>query len=157
GASHTAAAAAPDVTVDMLFSQAGVIRCDTLGELLDTARLLVDQPIPAGNRLAIVGNAGGVNVLAADAADAAGLEVPQLPAALQTAIGAPGAAALANPVDLGAATTPHAIGTAMRTIVASGEVDAILVIFAATRASDVAGVLTAIADAAGTAPVPVAA
>src|SRR6266540_898030 len=47
GASHTAAAAAPDVTVDTLFTQAGVIRCDTLGELLDTARLLVDQPLPA--------------------------------------------------------------------------------------------------------------
>src|SRR5204862_8136410 len=66
GASHTAAAAAPDTAVDALFAQAGVIRTESLGELLDTARMLVDQPLPAGHRLGIVGNAGGVNVLAAD-------------------------------------------------------------------------------------------
>src|SRR5262249_27914012 len=41
GVSHTAAAAAPDVAVDSLFAQAGVIRTDTLGELLDAARILV--------------------------------------------------------------------------------------------------------------------
>jgi len=162
GASHTAAAAAPDVTVDTLFTQAGVIRCDTLGELLDTARLLVDQPLPAGDRLAIVGNAGGVNVLAADAADAAGLAVPELPATVQAAIAAvplagAGPATLANPVDLGAAATPQAVGTAIRALAVSGEVDAILVVFAATRANDVPGVLAAIAEAADAASLPVAA
>src|SRR6266540_587751 len=159
GASHTAAAAAPDVTVDTLFTQAGVIRCDTLGELLDTARLLVDQPLPAGDRLAIVGNAGGVNVLAADAADAAGLAVPELPATVQAAIAAvplagAGPATLANPVDLGAAATPQAVGTAIRALAVSGEVDAILVVFAATRANDVPGVLAAIAEAADAASLP---
>src|SRR5439155_14169744 len=89
GASHTAAAAAPDTAVDALFAQAGVIRTESLGELLDTARMLVDQPRPAGRRLGIVGNAGGVNVLAADAAEAAGLSVPALSAATQTRL-APG-------------------------------------------------------------------
>ncbi len=78
GASHTAAAAAPDVAVDALFAQAGVVRTDNLGELLDAARMLTDQPLPAGNRVAILGNAGGVNVLAADAAEPAGLVVPDL-------------------------------------------------------------------------------
>ena len=82
--SHTAAAAAPDVAVDSLFRQAGVLRMDTLGELLDAARLLTEQPLPAGDRVAIVGNAGGLNVLAADAAaEAAGLQVVELSAALQ--------------------------------------------------------------------------
>src|SRR5436309_1709804 len=109
GASHTAAAAAPDATVGALFAQAGVIRCDGLGELLDTARVPVDQPLPAGNRIAIVGNAGGVNVLAADAADGAGLLLPTLPGPVRAAIAeaAPKAATAANPVDLGAAATPH--------------------------------------------------
>ena len=80
GTSHTAAAAAPDVAVDTLFRQAGVLRMDTLGELSDTARLLTQQPLPAGNRIAIVGNAGGLNVLAADAAEAADLQVIELSA-----------------------------------------------------------------------------
>ena len=64
GASHTASAAAPDVAVDTLFRQAGVLRMDTLGELLDAARLLTQQPFsPLGLDVAIVGNAGGLTLL----------------------------------------------------------------------------------------------
>ena len=71
-ASHTAALASPDTVVDALFQQAGVIRVDTLEELLDCAQLLANQPALAGHRLAIVGNAGGAAVLAADACEAGG-------------------------------------------------------------------------------------
>jgi acyl-CoA synthetase (NDP forming)/GNAT superfamily N-acetyltransferase len=159
GASHTAAAAAPDATVDALFAQAGVIRCDGLGELLDAARLLVDQPLPAGVRLGIIGNAGGVNVLATDDADTAGLSVPELPAPLRAQIAelAPAAATVANPIDLGAAATPEAMTGTIRTVAASGAVDALLVAFAATLANDIPGILAAIADAADTVDIPVAA
>jgi succinyl-CoA synthetase alpha subunit/L-amino acid N-acyltransferase YncA len=76
GASHTAAAAAPHVAVDSLFAQAGVVRAENLGELIDAAVMLADQPLPRGHRLAVVGNAGGANVLAADAAEAGGLTLP---------------------------------------------------------------------------------
>jgi len=158
GASHTAAAAAPDATVDALFAQAGVVRCDGLGELLDAARLLVDQPLPAGTRLGIIGNAGGVNVLATDDADAAGLAVPELPVALRARLAevAPAAATVANPIDLGAAANPAAIAEAIRTVAGSGAVDAILVAFAATLANDVPGVLAAIGEAADSVDLPVA-
>ena len=73
--SHTAALASSDVAVDALFAQAGVIRVDTLEELLDTAQLLASQPVPAGNRVAVVTNAGGPGILAADACAGAGLEL----------------------------------------------------------------------------------
>ena len=76
--SHTAALASPDVAVDALFRQAGVIRVDTLDELLATAMVLAHQPLPAGRRVAIVSNAGGPGILAADACAGAGLEVPEL-------------------------------------------------------------------------------
>ena len=76
--SHTAALATPDVAVDALFRQAGVIRVDTLEQLLDTAQVLAHQPLPPGRRVAIVGNAGGPGILAADACAGAGLEVPEL-------------------------------------------------------------------------------
>ena len=76
-ASHTAALASPDTVVDALFRQAGVIRVDTLEELLDCGQLLANQPALEGDRLAIVGNAGGAAVLAADACEAAGLSVPE--------------------------------------------------------------------------------
>ena len=48
--SHTAALAAPDVAVDALFRQAGVIRVDTIDELFDVGTLLRYQPLPAGRR-----------------------------------------------------------------------------------------------------------
>jgi len=119
GASHTAAAASPVVAVDSLFAQAGVIRVDGLGELLDTARMLVDQPLPAGDRVGIVGNAGGLNVLAADAAEAAGLTVPDI-----------------SPIDLGAGATPAALGRAIRELASVGGLDAVVAIFGATRSND---------------------
>ncbi|MGH9132403.1 MAG: GNAT family N-acetyltransferase, partial [Ilumatobacteraceae bacterium] len=74
--SHTAALATNDVLTDTLFRQAGIIRVDTLAQLFDVARVLVHQPLPAGRRVAIVGNSGGPGILAADACAAAGLDVP---------------------------------------------------------------------------------
>ena len=62
-------------------SQAGIIATTSLGELVDTAALLACQPLPAGNRVAIVSNAGGAGVLAADACGDHGLQVVQLGAA----------------------------------------------------------------------------
>ena len=57
--SHTGALlAASDVTVDALFEQAGVIRTETLSELLDVSSLLANQPLPEGSRVGIVTNAG---------------------------------------------------------------------------------------------------
>ena len=58
--SHTGAMlASSDLTADALFRQAGVIRTESLAELLDVASLLSNQPLPAGNRVGIVTNAGG--------------------------------------------------------------------------------------------------
>jgi acyl-CoA synthetase (NDP forming) len=154
GASHTAAAAAPDVAVDTLFAQAGVIRTDTLGELLDAARVLTDQPLPTGSRLAVIGNAGGLNVLAADAAEAAGLEVPELSEGVRAAIDAlaPSAAGVANPIDLGAEATPAALAGSITTLADSGEVDAVVVSLVATRTNDISGALSALAAAIDDAP-----
>jgi acyl-CoA synthetase (NDP forming)/GNAT superfamily N-acetyltransferase len=148
GASHTAAAAAPDVAVESLFAQAGVVRADDLGELIDAARLLVDQPLPAGDRLAIIGNAGGVNVLAADAAEAGGLRVPSLSAELRQRLRAalPAGVPAENPLDLGAGATPEAFQAALTAIADSGEVDSVLVAVAATRANDVPGMIQTVSE-----------
>ena len=88
--SHTAAMASSDIAVDALFRQAGVIRVDTLDELFDMALVLGSQPLPRGHRVAIVGNSGGPGILATDACDGAGLEVPELSAATQAALRARG-------------------------------------------------------------------
>ena len=82
--SHTGALlSASDVTVDALFAQAGVIRTDTLSEMLDVAALLAAQPVPRGGRVAIVTNAGGPGIMCADACQVHGVEVPELPTAVR--------------------------------------------------------------------------
>lgn len=157
--SHTAAMAAPDVAVDALFRQAGVIRVDTLEQLFDTAQVLAHQPLPPGRRVAIIGNAGGPGILAADACESAGLEVPELGAATQEVLRSFVAegAAVRNPVDLVAAASPEHFGRAMQSLLADEGIDAILVIFVpplVTRAEDVARSLaTAVAAGAGSKPV----
>src|SRR4029079_18135979 len=67
-ASHTAAAASPAVGVDALLAQAGVLACRSAEAMGRTALLLSEQPLPPGRKVAIVSNAGGLAVLAADAA-----------------------------------------------------------------------------------------
>jgi acyl-CoA synthetase (NDP forming)/GNAT superfamily N-acetyltransferase len=154
GSSHTAAAAAPDVAVDSLFRQAGVLRVNTLGELLDAARLLTEQPLPGGDRVAIVGNAGGLNVLAADAAAAAKLQIVELSAALQQELAdvAPHLASVSNPVDLGADAPLPTIGRAIRLLASSGEADSLIVTLVATRTNDLPGALATLTEAADDQP-----
>ena len=70
GVSHTAAAASSDVAVQALFAQSGVIGCADTDDLAEAALLLTEQPLPAGPRLAVLSNAGGMGILVADAAEA---------------------------------------------------------------------------------------
>src|SRR5512144_2840037 len=128
--SHTAAAATPAATVEALFRQAGVIAVDSLGELFDVVAVLAHTPLPVGPRLAIVGNAGGPGILAADAAANAGLEVPELSPAAQRQLRAqlPPGAAVANPVDTVAAATAEQFGAAVAAVAADTAVDTVLAV-----------------------------
>ncbi|MGR7002333.1 acetate--CoA ligase family protein [Yinghuangia aomiensis] len=72
-----------DKAVDSLFRQAGVIRVPTVAEMFDVAQLLAYQPLPAGGRVAIVGNSDSLGLLAQDAATSAGLD-PLRPVDLTT-------------------------------------------------------------------------
>lgn len=144
GLSHTAASATADVVVDALFAQAGVLRLDTVEEQVDLARLLEAQQLPAGGRLAVIGNGGGVGVLAADAAQAAGLEVPGLSDGLRLRFGPE---ATDNPVDLGAAVTPGELRSALEAVAGSGEADVLMVALAVTGTIDPAAMLAAVGGA----------
>src|SRR5262249_51805922 len=100
-ASHTAAAATPAVTRDALFEQAGVIAVDTVSEVTDVLAAPGWQPLPAGNRVAILSNAGGAGVLAAGACVHNGLIVSPLAVVTKEKLAAllPAQATLDNPVD----------------------------------------------------------
>jgi acetyl coenzyme A synthetase (ADP forming)-like protein len=156
--SHTAALASSDVAVDALFRQAGVIRVDTLDELLSTAMVLAHQPLPVGRRVAIVSNAGGPGILAADACAGAGLEVAELAPATQDALRQilTRDATVRNPVDLVAGATAEQFEGALRIALADVSIDAVLAIFVpplVTRAEDVARAIAAAAESEPAKPV----
>ncbi|MBD0744585.1 bifunctional GNAT family N-acetyltransferase/acetate--CoA ligase family protein [Streptomyces sp. CBMA152] len=74
----------PDAAVSALLRQAGVIRVDTVTELVDVGVLLADQPLPAGPRVAILGNSESLGLLTYDACLTEGLR-PLPPRDLTTA------------------------------------------------------------------------
>jgi acetyl coenzyme A synthetase (ADP forming)-like protein len=142
--SHTGALlSASDVTVDALFEQAGVIRTDTLHELYDVAALLTKQSVPRGDRVAIVTNAGGPGIMCADACQAYGVDVAELPDDVKARLAEflPATASLGNPIDMIASASAEDYRRAIEILVDSNACDAILVIFVpplVTRARDVA-------------------
>jgi acyl-CoA synthetase (NDP forming)/GNAT superfamily N-acetyltransferase len=149
GASHTAAAASPSAGVDALFDQAGVIGCRDAEDLARTALLLTEQPLPRGRRLAIVSNAGGLGVLAADAAGEEGLEVPEFSPGLRERLVpmAHGTSGTGNPVDTGAGASAESLAAAVDVVLGSGEVDSVLVLPVTTGVSDLTLTLPALAAA----------
>ena len=141
--SHTGALAASDVVVDALFRDAGVIRTGTLEELFDAAALLAHQPLPAGPRVAILTNAGGPGILAADACEAHGLVLPPLSPATVEALRRflPTSASVANPVDMIATASADDYRRAIPVVLADAAIDRLLTIFIpplVTRSEDVA-------------------
>lgn len=101
-----------ETSVQALFEQAGVIRVESVAQLFDTAALLAHQPLPAGERLAIVGNSSALGMLAADVARAQDLEVVH------------------EPVDVGASASPEEYARAVRDAALRQDVDALVAVFA---------------------------
>ena len=157
-ASHTGALASSDDFVDALFHQSGVIRTDTVTELFDVATLLARQPLPRGRRVAILTNAGGPGILAADACQAHGLVSAELSDATRAKLRAllPAAAGVNNPVDMLAAAPPEHYGRALDLLLADDQVDSVVVIFIPPLVTSADEVAAAIAASAKRAQKPVA-
>jgi acetyl coenzyme A synthetase (ADP forming)-like protein len=153
--SHTGALATSDVIVDDLFRQSGVIRTQTLEELFDVAALLAHQPLPLGRRVAIVTNAGGPGILASDACEASGLEIPQFSEETKTKLREylPAAASVGNPVDMIASASADDYRMTLNILLDDPSIDSILVIYIPVLAKDTENVSAAIrtcgADARG--------
>jgi len=141
--SHTGSLAGADTAVEALCIQAGVIRCDTIEELFDVAMPLATQPLPRGNRVGIITNAGGPGIMASDACETHGLEVATLTDETVQGLRAflPPEASTRNPVDMIASAVPESFEKAIRLMAADPGVDALLVLYVppiVTRPEDVA-------------------
>jgi acyl-CoA synthetase (NDP forming) len=121
---------APPAAVDAMFRQAGVIQVDNLDEMFDVAQLVAHQPLPRGNRVAVVGNSDALGLLAADAAVAVGLEVSQL-------------------VALGADASAEDFEEALDAAIDDDDVDSVVAVFIPplnTSGEEVANVLAAVGE-----------
>jgi acyl-CoA synthetase (NDP forming)/GNAT superfamily N-acetyltransferase len=144
-ASHTAAVATPLASRQALFDQAGIIATPGLGELTDAAALLATQPAPAGRSVAIICNAGGAGVLAADACTDQGMIVHQprgiTRQRLRTFV--PDGGAVTGPVDTTATVSCDAFRQCLELLSADDDVDAIIALVLPTAASgDLAASIT---------------
>ncbi|MFH1564004.1 MAG: acetate--CoA ligase family protein [Nitrospirota bacterium] len=100
--SHTGALASSDEAYDSLFHQCGVLRVETFEELFDYARAFANQPLPKGNKIAIVTNAGGPGIMATDACIRYGLQLASFDKKTTQILenGLPATANINNPVDI---------------------------------------------------------
>ena len=130
-ASHTGALATTDLASEALFTQAGIIRVDTLEELFDIANLLSHQPVPSGNRVAILTNGGGPGILTADACAFRGLELPRLSEKTLMKLKEllPDRASFANPVDMTADASASQYHDALEFLLEDESIDMVIVIF----------------------------
>lgn len=129
-ASHTGALAGQENAYNAAFRRAGVIRADTSEELFDWARALAWCPPPTGRAMAVLTNAGGPGVTAADALEANGLSLANFSETTLTALRAtlPPAAAIHNPVDMLAAATPEQFTACLRILHDDPAVHGVMVI-----------------------------
>ena len=149
--SHTAALASDDAIREAALAQAGVVRVRTGLEVFDAARALAGQPAPAGRRVAVLTNSGGIGVELADLLADENLELPELSGSLRGALRPllPRYASVRNPVD----TTPAwnryltAYPAAIELLARSGEVDLVIAVLVHRAASG--EVAEAVRDATG--------
>jgi acetyltransferase len=129
-ASHTGALAGSAEAYDAAFRKTGILRANSLEELFDWARALAWQPLPKGNRVAVLTNAGGPGILAVDALEAAGLRLAPLTDTTREYLASrcPPHASVRNPVDILAGSGPGTYARALDALLADETVDAAVVI-----------------------------
>lgn len=146
--SHTGSLAGADIAYGAAFKRSGVIRAETFEALFDYATALAMQPIPKGDRVAIITNAGGPGIMAADAVENIGLKVATLQERIATALKAklPAAASVGNPVDVLGDADPERYAMAVKAAQEDDAVDAIIVILAPQAMTSPAETALAVAE-----------
>lgn len=147
--SHTGSLAGADIAYGAAFRRCGLIRADDFESLLDYATALAMQPTPRGDRVAIITNAGGPGIMAADAVLQEGLQVADLGRDTVTALRQklPSAASVANPIDVLGDGGPERYVAALEAAQDDPAVDAVMVILAPQAMTHPRDIALAIAGA----------
>jgi acetyltransferase len=128
--SHTGSLAGNEIAYEVVFDRAGIIRCDSIKTQFDYARAFANQPLPAGPSVAVITNAGGAGIMAADAVEQVGLTFAKLSeeTARKLAAGVPATANINNPVDVLGDALADRYRLALDAVLDDPNVDAVLVL-----------------------------
>jgi acetyl coenzyme A synthetase (ADP forming)-like protein len=138
-ASHTGSIAGSDATYDAIFTQSGIQRVEGINELFHYALAFSQQPLPKGNRIAIVTNAGGPGIMATDAAVRHGIQLATFSETTKANLKKhlPATASLQNPVDVIGDATHERYESAIRDILMDDDVDGAIVILTPQAMTDI--------------------
>jgi acetyltransferase len=147
--SHTGSLVELDVATDSLLEQCGVLRVSSLDEMFVQAQGLASQPVPKGDRIALVTNAGGPAILCTDACVGRGLRLAELTPATMKKLRKvlPSEASVRNPVDMIASADANSYRATLDAVSKDPNVDAIIAIFVSPIMIDAFEVAKAIAEA----------
>ncbi|MDA8126196.1 MAG: acetate--CoA ligase family protein [Deltaproteobacteria bacterium] len=166
-ASHTGSLAGTEAVYDAIFTQAGIIRCDSIAELFDFANAFAykresalgkaQRKIPSGKRVAIVTNAGGPGILATDMTISSDLELAKLSPATVEALSKclPATANIHNPIDVIGDATSERYEAALAAVMKDEGVDGALVILTPQSMTDALGTAEAVVRVARKTPKPI--
>ncbi|QLC49243.1 acetate--CoA ligase family protein [Methanolobus zinderi] len=146
--SHTGTLAGSDAAYNAAFRQSGVIRADSLIEMLDLSRAFSAYPLPEGRNIAIVTNAGGLGILTADACSSAGLNIASFEEdtinELRETL--PPAANIYDPVDVLGDASADVYAHALETVLADGNVDGIILLVSPQAMTDITEIAEKVVD-----------
>ena len=155
--SHTGALSGSDKVYDAAFHQANVMRVSTIDEMFDLMQVFANMPLPKGDGLAIVTNAGGHGVMAADACSDHGLTLASFEKETIEKLRAnlPEAANVYNPVDVLGDATAARYEFAIKTVMEDPNVSCIAVLLAPLDTVDIRAVAMHVSSFAKNAPMPI--
>ncbi len=155
--SHTGSLAGSEQAYAAAFRQSGVLRAETMQDLFDYAIAFAYQPLLAGNRIAIITNAGGPGILCTDALERAGLTLSQLlpETKLELQKFLPDSASSANPVDVLGDAFADRYRFALEKVIADPNVDGLIVIVTPQAMTEIAATAHAVGAASKTTTKPI--
>lgn len=144
--SHTGALAGSDLAYETAFRQCGVIRARTMAELFDLAVSFANQPMPSGNQVAVITNAGGPGILATDAIEARDLKMARFDKKTLDELRRqlPLESSIYNPVDVLGDASPERYRVALENVLQDEAVNSVLILVcptAVTNASSISDVI----------------
>jgi len=152
--SHTGSLAGSEVAYESAFERAGIIRCDSIKQQFDYAQAFANQPLPPGSRVAVITNAGGPGIMAADAVEREGLTFAKLSedTVNKLASSLPTAANLLNPIDVLGDALADRYEFALDVVMDDPNVDAVLVLLTPQAMTEAAATAEAIVKVTGQKP-----